>query len=202
MCQDWDLMLRLTARRRPLELPALACLYSTTAPTVEQSAESDVRNPQSAGPGSHGAPAEPLGTQGAPADQQSGRIDHDMAFCTRGGCGRRSDRRAPCAVGTRCRNGDHPARCRRDGARSGTSCWSMGSRQPPCWPGELAAARRPFAVRVTQVHSDAKVAGTFGHSLFLGLWHVREEQTAESAEGFLDELAERLRIWKLDLSKD
>ncbi len=32
MCQDWDLMLRLTARRRPLELPALACLYSTTAP--------------------------------------------------------------------------------------------------------------------------------------------------------------------------
>ena len=54
MCQDWDLMLRLTARRRPLELPARVPLQHDGAAPWQQSAGSDVRNPQSAGPGSHG----------------------------------------------------------------------------------------------------------------------------------------------------
>jgi hypothetical protein len=30
--EDWDLLLRLTADRPPLVIPAIACLYTTTAP--------------------------------------------------------------------------------------------------------------------------------------------------------------------------
>jgi hypothetical protein len=148
-----------------------------------------------------GRPLQLLVLRGRPADQQSGRIDHDMASLTEAGAG---------VVLT-----DAPLAPSEPDVETETTrlvaavtehdpdvVLVYGVETAAVLAGELAAARRPFAVRVTENDSDAKVAGTFGHSLFLGLWHVREEQTAESAEGFLDELAERLRIWKLDLSKD
>jgi hypothetical protein len=202
MCQDWDLMLRLTARRRPLELPALACLYSTTAPHRGSNQPGQMYGIHRVRARAHmGRPLHLLVLRGPPADLQSGGIDHDMASLTDAGADVvLTD--APPALSEPDVETEITRLVAAVAEHDPDVVLVYGVETAAVLAGALAAAKRPFAVRVTENDTDAKVAGTFGHSLFLGLSHVPEQPTAGSAEGFLDELAERLRIWKLDLSKD
>ena len=201
MCQDWDLMLRLTARRRPLELPALACLYSTTAPHRGSDQPGQMHGIHRVRARAHlGRPLHLLVLRGRPADPQSGRIDHDMASLAEGADVVLTD--APPAPPGPDAETETSQLVAAVAEHDPDVVLVYGVETAAELVGSLEAARRPFAVRVAENDAHDMVAGTFEHSLFLGLWQVPERQTTGSAAGFLEELAERLRIWKLDLSRD
>jgi len=202
MCQDWDLMLRLTARRRPLELPALACLYSTTAPHRGSDRPGQMYGIHRVRARAHlGRPLRLLAFGQLPANGGGGDIDTDLASL--------ADEGAHISVADAPLVSSEPD-VETETVRLATVVMEhdpdvvlvYGVDRAADLAGPLEEGGRPFAIRVTESDADAKAGGTFRHPLLLGLWTVPERQTTGSAASFLDELSERLRIWKLDLSKD
>jgi glycosyltransferase involved in cell wall biosynthesis len=201
-CQDWDLMLRLTARRRPLELPALACLYSTTAPHrgSDQPDHTDALRRVRAR--AHvGRPLHLLAVVPHPPDLESGRIDADLASLATEG--------ASVALA------DGPFASTEADVETETSrlVSAVTEHDPDIvlvygvdtavkLAGPLAMVGRPFAVRVTEDDPVAEVDESLRHSLLLGRWDVPERPLPVTTAGFLDQLADSLRAWKLDGSEN
>jgi glycosyltransferase involved in cell wall biosynthesis len=201
-CQDWDLMLRLTARRRPLELPVIACLYSTTAPHRGSDQPDDTNAVHRVRARAHiGRPLRLLAVVPHSDDPEGSRIDADLASLAK--------------------EGASVARVEGPLASSGPSVepetGRLGSAVTEHDPdivlvygvdtaakfaGALEAGARPFAVRVREADPDAKVVDSLGHSLLLGIWKMPEQPMPVAVTSFLDELADSLRTWKLDGAED
>jgi hypothetical protein len=203
MCQDWDLMLRLTARRRPLELPVLACFYSTTAPHRGSDQPDQLPTIHRVRAGAHlGRPLRLLALSRRPEYLRVEMVDSDMAALAEAGA----------HVATADGRLEPPG-----GDEAMETSWlvaAVAEHDPDIvlvyginlvaeLVAPLEAAGRPFAVRLTKGDAGAGVAGFPRHSLLLGLWKVPEHDAGDpAAAGFLDELADCLRTWKLGISEN
>lgn len=202
MCQDWDLMLRMTARRRPLELPVLACFYSTTAPHRGSDQADQLATIHRVRAGAHLGRALSLLVIGRhPEDHYVGRIDSDVAALVDAGAHVASaDARLELSEGA-------------DQTETGWLGAAVVEHDPDVvlvygalaateLAGALAACGRPFAVRVTDSDDAAAIGDFLGHPLLLGLWQVPGRDVNGSLANFLQELAESLKAWKLDVAED
>jgi hypothetical protein len=199
MCQDWDLMLRMTARQAPLELPVLACLYSTTAPNRGSEQPDQVDPLHRVRARAHmGRPLRLLVLGRRPEDVHGGRIETDMVSFAQEGAYIAFAEPPLSASGPEVET------------ETGRFVAAVTEHDPDVvlvygvataveLDAPLEAAGRPFAVRAMEGPDDAE--GLLGHSLLLGLWIVPEQSMTGSAANFLEELSERLRIWKLDTSE-
>jgi hypothetical protein len=197
MCQDWELMLRLTARRRPLELPAVSCFYGTTAPHRGSDQPDQLDAIHRVRARAHlGRPLRLLALGPRTVHLQAGRVDADLASL--------ADEGAHVTLG------DGPPVSPEADLETETSrlVAAVTEHDPDIvlvygfdaaveLASPLEASGRPFAVRVTESDAQPELDGTFRHPLFLGLWNAPERQTPGSAARLLDELADRLQRWKL-----
>ena len=203
---DWDLILRLTALHQPLELPAIACLYSTTAANRGSDRPEQLDTLHALRARAHvGRPLRLLALDRHLVDEEDGRIDADLASLADHGA---HITLAGAPIESSYADADADADA--DASRVVTA---VAEHEPDIVlvygvdaAAELAdaleAGGRPFAVRVTEGGAVAEMAGPLLHPLSLGLWNVPEGPKAVSAAAdFLDELADRLRTWKLDVSE-
>lgn len=196
MCQDWELMLRMTARRQPLELPVLACLYSTTAPNRGSDQPDQMGALHEVRARAHvGRPLRLLVLGRRPEDADAERIDSDIAAFAEGD--------AYIAVADAVA-GESEAETSRFVAavteHDPDVVLVYGTPTEADVGGPLEAAGRPFALRILEPGGEPGPVDPLRHSLLLGVWDVPEQPETRSATRFLDDLAETLRKWKLDVS--
>lgn len=181
MCQDWDLFLRLTTRRPPLELPALACLYGTTSPDRSSEAPDQHIGLRAVRARAHiGRPLRLLVALGPPHDQSEDIRSQAGAL---GGIGAE----VHFALGDACDIDDAVS------AHDPDLLLVFGLAATLADLPHLTAATRPFAVYA--LASDVGHTTRFqAHPLCLGVWGADH---APLDERFLKELSQALEAWKL-----
>jgi hypothetical protein len=198
MCQDWELFLRLTARREPLELPAIACLYSTTAPDRGSEQPDLLDSLRKVRARAHlGRPLRLLALPPTAAGRPNGRIEADLAALAGAGAEIASADTPPLSAAEELRPGQADGLAASVSAHDPDIVLVYGSATAVAGLPALEEAARPFAVR--EMAGDPGAGGTLrAHPLLLGVWSTPQQQGGQSAAaGFVDELSNLLHEWKL-----